>query len=406
MDKIIQDINYLVETLEHRQAATEQEDQAADYVLQRIKPFVDNARKITLNVVENFRLVLSAYYGEFFIISLLSFWWPLVAFIYGLCVFMAYGAEILGFTVFSRFLAFYQSSSVIGYTQGNIFGPVIVFTAYLDSDTNPMAATVKITGVRFLHRIFFLSAVVVLAACYSEYMSYRVDMSNPVAWWIRLYGIIFFGGMAFITFIIAKSILASPGANHNASGVAALLQIAERLRRRPIKASVLYFFSGAHFANMAGMRALLKEISTSKKNVYVINIEGVGAGQLCYTVAEGILQRARCSPRLVKAAESLASQYKAKSARVHHFATNAYLPLLRGINAITLLGLDEDGYPVNTGADEDLRHRVDAEAIKNAARFAESIARHTVKELENERLSQVSDIGDELSVHDVNPSNH
>lgn len=381
MEKILQDIHFLAETLEHRLPATEQEEQAANYVLKRLKPFVDYAQKTTFGAIENFRLVLAAYYGEFVVTCLLAFWWPTVACIYGFGVFLAYMAESLGYPVFSRLLTFYESSSVLGFRQGDNPERLLVFTAYLDTDNASFADTSILPLFRFLNRLLTAIMILVLATCLVDALAVWQGTSNPFTWWIRLAGLVVFLFAALTTFLGSLNRNITQGANHNASGIAALLEIAERICKRRIRqSSVLFYFSGAHFANMAGMRALVKEISSAYEEVFIINIEGVGAGSLCYTESEGVLRKTACAPQLVEIAQRLSKRHRVRPVRMHNYATNAYLPLLHGYKAISILGLDDNEFPVNYGSEEDTSSSVSAESVIKAARFAESVARCVVKE--------------------------
>ncbi len=383
MENISNDIRYLTETLEHRQSATEQEEQAADYVLDRLKPYVDDAHKTGFGVVDNFRLVMAAYYGEFVVTCALAFWWPTVAFCYGFVVFIAYIAEFMGYPVFSRLFTYFESFSVAGFKEGDNPDRLLVFTAYLDTDMNPFADAAGLPVLRYLHRALMMGMALILATCLVDSYGAYNGVANPATWWIRIGGMVVFALTAVVILLAAFGADSSRGANHNASGIAALLEIAQRLHKRRIrKASVLFYFSGGHHANMAGMRGLVREITAAKKETYIINLEGVGAGSLCYTEAEGLLMATACSKRLVQAASQRAERYKARSARVHDFATAAYLPLIRGLNVISLVGLDKDNLPVNYGAEEDTRQHIDPAAILNAARFAESIGRTIVREYE------------------------
>lgn len=383
MENIKKDIQFLTESLEHRQSATEQEERAANYVLERLRPFVDDAHRTSFGVVENFRLVMAAYYGEFVVTCVIAFWWPTVALCYGFLIFFAYMAEFIGYPVFSRLLAYYESTSVVGFKEGGDTDRLLVFTAYLDTDNNPVSSASGLPFIRRFHRLIMIGMVLVLATCCIDAYGAYLGAVNPLTGWIRMGCLVFFTLTATAVFIASFGGDASQGANHNASGIAALLEIAERLCKNPVKkASVLFYVSGGHFANMAGMRSLIGEITALKKETYIINLEGVGAGDLCYTEAEGMLFRAPCSKRLIQAATGCAESFKARSARVHDFATNAYLPLLRGMNVISLIGLDEQNLPVNYGAEEDTRMSLDSRAVFNAACFAEALGRSVIDEHE------------------------
>ncbi|OQB99316.1 MAG: Peptidase family M28 [Candidatus Hydrogenedentes bacterium ADurb.Bin101] len=388
MENINEDIRYLAETLEHRQSATEQEEQAADYVLERLKPYVDEAHKTGYGVVDNFRLVMAAYYGEFVVTCALAFWWPAVAFCYGFFIFIAYVAEFMGYPVFSRLFAYFESFSVVGFKEGENPDRLLVFTAYLDTDTNPVSDAAGLPLLRYVHQALMAGMVLILATCLVDAFGAYQGVANPFTWWIRTGGIAAFALTAGVVLLAAFGGDVSSGANHNASGIAALLEIAQRLHKRRIrKASILFYFSGGHHANMAGMRGLVREIIAARKETYIINLEGVGAGGLCYTESEGLLMATKCSKRLISAAAQRAGRYKARAARVHDFATAAYVPLIRGLNVISLIGLDKDNLPLNYGAEEDTRHHIDPAAILNAARFAESIGRTVVNGCETDEVA-------------------
>jgi len=50
--------------------------------------------------IENYPFLFACYMSEFLIVALISIFWPLAAFCYGLIVFVAYAAEIAGYRVF------------------------------------------------------------------------------------------------------------------------------------------------------------------------------------------------------------------------------------------------------------------------------------------------------------------
>jgi hypothetical protein len=65
-----------------------------------------------------------------------------------------------------------------------------------------------------------------------------------------------------------------PGANGNASGAAALLEIAEAIARHPVKRSILLILTGAEEGGMMGMRSFLSNCSASQvKIVADVNID-------------------------------------------------------------------------------------------------------------------------------------
>src|SRR3954451_17209410 len=95
-----------------------------------------------------------------------------------------------------------------------------------------------------------------------------------------------------------------PGASDNASGVAAVLDVAERLERRPTEnVDVWIVFTGAKEGFMLGMRAWLGEHDDElhKDRTWFVNVDTVGNGDLHHVTAEGFGLLFRHDRRLVAA---------------------------------------------------------------------------------------------------------
>ena len=119
MNSIETDLHFLCEELEDRQAQTDGEKRAAEYVTDRFGAAVGNSRRVDFDAIGNYRLMFAAYCGEFIVVSLLALWWPTIAFFYGLTIFLAYMAEFMGYAVFSRLLPQFESSSAVGLTEAH-----------------------------------------------------------------------------------------------------------------------------------------------------------------------------------------------------------------------------------------------------------------------------------------------
>jgi hypothetical protein len=376
MNAIETDLQFLCGELEDRQPQTDEEKRAAQYVTDRFAASLDNAHRVDFDAIGNYRLMFAAYCGEFAFISLVAMWWPTVAFFYGLAIFLAYMAEFMGYPIFSRFLPHYESSSAVGLSDAHDASCFLVFTAYLDTDDNPFSRVEAKLTQYCLHYLVILCMVFVLATCGIDALGSFTSQVNPHTWWMRWAGAGVFLLLSVAGFLRSLAVRQNRGANNNASGVTALLCIADQMRANPIKnTTVLFYAAGSHHAGMEGMRTMLKENPGMADNTYLINIDGVGAGQLCYTCAEGILHRIPCAPELVAIAEHHGENYQATAARLHNRRTNAYLPLMGGIPSISIVALQKDGLPAHFGSDTDVLDNVDVDAIASAAAFAEFIGR-------------------------------
>jgi hypothetical protein len=72
----------------------------------------------------------------------------------------------------------------------------------------------------------------------------------------------------------------SPGANNNASGVGAVLTLAEQIKRTPLRHTEVWFVCcGSHTTGSAGLQAVLQQHGEELRDAWFIGFEGVGVGQ-------------------------------------------------------------------------------------------------------------------------------
>src|SRR5436190_8847746 len=128
-----------------------------------------------------------------------------------------------------------------------------------------------------------------------------------------------------------------PGASANASGVAAVLDVMERLERNPLEnIDAWVVFTGANEGFALGMRAWLTEHADelSGERTYFVNVDTVGNGQIHHVTGEGSPLLYRHDRRLAVACERLGSQ-----PHVWRISTDGVVPAMRGFPSITLCAL-------------------------------------------------------------------
>jgi uncharacterized membrane protein YhaH (DUF805 family) len=93
---------------------------------------------------------------------------------------------------------------------------------------------------------------------------------------------------------------AAPGENDNASGVAVVLRLAERLGQGLEHFGVHLLFTGSQKAMAQGMRAFLKahRAELASGDSAVVNVDRVGSGEINLTRKEGPLLTTRSHPQL------------------------------------------------------------------------------------------------------------
>ena len=149
----------------------------------------------------------------------------------------------------------------------------------------------------------------------------------------------------------------SPGANDNASGVAAVLALAKRLAKNPLEATEVHLaFTGCEEVGARGMSAYLDQHGKDlgREALYII-LDEVGLGVPKYLTNDGLLIKHRTHPRALEAARKASQALPA--IKIQEGPGLAYTDALqatkRGLIALTLCTI-----PDPLSGDESHWHRM------------------------------------------------
>lgn len=169
-----------------------------------------------------------------------------------------------------------------------------------------------------------------------------------------------------------------PGANDNASGVAAVLETARRIAADPLPhTEVLVALVGAEESGMGGMRAFLRDHPLDPARDFVLGLDTVGSGTPIIARAEGtVLPHAYRSDdlALVERAARAAGIAEPERWRIGAW-TDPILARHAGIPAVSLLSVGPDGAYPNYHRMTDTPDRVDLACVARCAQIAEATAR-------------------------------
>jgi hypothetical protein len=170
----------------------------------------------------------------------------------------------------------------------------------------------------------------------------------------------------------------TPGANDNASGVAAMLTCGEQLLARlPSDAELWVVGTGAEEVGYCGMRALLDAHPDWRADqTCFVNFECVGGGSLHWVHSEGTLARVTYPPTLTELARRLAHDGAfGEVTPVHLMAgTDGCIPAARELHTLSLVALEADAIPRNYHRVEDVAEALDMECVIRSADFAVAVA--------------------------------
>lgn len=377
------DMMYLAARLLHRGAQTEEEAEAASYIFGRLRERTPDVSKDHFSAIDNPLYLFASYYAEFLFASIIAFWVPAAAALYGIAIFACYLAEFLGFNVLSRFLTQYESQNVVARFLAPQPKALFIVTAHYDSGyASPLTLEGRVRWLRPAHLLILACMAIIIATCAADAYTQFTGADSGITGYVRgaALGVLLAGAGAL--YYASGNTEEERGANNNASGVCALLRLGDRLAQQPMMdADVWLVATGSNESWMAGMRHALTSSTLDKKTTYILNLESLGAGELSFTTSEGMIVNMPCDAQLVIAAREIAKDHKLKEARLQAVPTAAQITLARNYKAISLVGLDAHRIPPRWNSVSDLITGVDREQIVQASDAAEALIRKLAQEL-------------------------
>ena len=214
-----------------------------------------------------------------------------------------------------------------------------------------------------------------------------------VAAWLGAHGLLFgaarlvtVGGLALTGALTLQWALSppTPGANDNASAVAAMLTCAETLATRlPSDVELWVVGTGAEEVGCCGMHAFVDAHRDWPADAtFFVNFECVGGGRLHYIRSEGVLEKGYFPPHLNEIARRLVADGRWGDVTPTDLlaATDGHVPAGAGYPALSLLSLGANGVPRNYHRVEDTVDALDMGMVVRAADFGAAVALAAVSE--------------------------
>lgn len=374
MAEMRRDIEYLAGSLSHRGASTDSERTAAEYIRERLAAITPNTEIDDFFAIESPWLLFASYYGEFLIVALLAFWQPWFAFGYGAIVSTLYLVEFTGYRVLALILPQYETQNVVARILGDRPKKLFVVTAHYDTPKFSAVTSPRFQPwLRTMHFIVLICMLAVLGTCVAEALGvtgeegYRYDL---VVRWCAVTTLLC---AAVALFTCEYSGEFTHGASDNASGVAVLLDLAQRFtQERMDDADIWFVATGSKETWLSGMRRFMATHRLDKASTYFLNIDHVGSGTLHYVTHEGLLQTFPSDREMVRAAESEAARHEVSPLVWRGLPSDALLPLVRGYRAMSITAVGgKNAYD----DDSDRAGAIDYATVTAAASYAEAILR-------------------------------
>ncbi|MCK6556096.1 M28 family peptidase [Candidatus Binatia bacterium] len=176
---------------------------------------------------------------------------------------------------------------------------------------------------------------------------------------------------------------ATPGANDNASAVAAMLTCAESLLPDlPADVELWVVGTGAEEVGCCGMHAFVAEHpGWPPATTYFVNFECVGGGALHYILSEGLLSRVNYPPMLNELARRVAAggAFGQVTGTDLLAGTDGHVPARAGYPSLSLITLEPNGVPRHYHRVDDTTDGIDLTMVVRAADFGAAVVRAILK---------------------------
>lgn len=176
---------------------------------------------------------------------------------------------------------------------------------------------------------------------------------------------------------------ATPGANDNASAVAAMLTCAETLLADlPADVELWIAGVGAEEVGCNGMHALVEaHRDWPLEHTYFVNFECVGGGTLHFIRSEGMLRKVSYPPALVEIGRRVADSdaFGTITGTDLLAATDGHVPADLGYPTLSLISLEANGVPRNYHRVGDTVDGIDMSTVVRAADFGAAVAQAALR---------------------------
>lgn len=363
-----------------RGAGTAAEEKAASCISERF------AERGLATSVEEFKTIGTysylyiIYLGLAILTAWLSYWFVFAAAPVALVNAALFALDLETYPVLSRLMARATSRNVTGEIPSRDGRVGLVITAHYDSSRAALSFHPGLVSG-------FRATMTLMICC--VFASLALIIANLVVWiitgsagfWLWIAGIAASAYLLVPLFIMIHreaTMRHTPGANDNASGVAAMLALVDKMSEpESLVQGVMFIATGAEEAGTVGMIEFLKKHGERVRDAFIVNLDNIGSGWLCYIDREGMLSGRRSDEVLLWLAGKVVEKKRLPLARCPYrlLSTDATPALARGYRAMSVMAFDDRGLLPNWHWEADTVENVDMANIENVRAFVWNLAR-------------------------------
>jgi acetylornithine deacetylase/succinyl-diaminopimelate desuccinylase-like protein len=302
--------------------------------------------------------------------------------ILGLTIYSFYGEASARFHILRRVLPQGISQNVIGHYKPEQVERTIIFGGHLDSAQAGLIFHPRLTANATGSMAAFGPLFPTFAAMLLLALIAIVRAFDGGGWlldvldWIAVVVLIITAAL-MVQWMLAKPV---PGANDNASGIAATLEMARTLMaKKPERTELVFVGFGAEEANLSGSIAFVNEFGHryDKDKTFVLNFDGIAAGAPYFVTGEMLnTQQRYVDQELIVLTRSLARSPQTPTTVAPALIqghTDALPFGHAGFKAVSLVGLEKNGVPLNYHGPLDAPELMPYDFTEQTLLFADSI---------------------------------
>jgi hypothetical protein len=365
-----------------RGACTAAEGRAATYIKGRFEEQGLEVATQEFSSITTYSYLYLIYFLVAIACGALSYWLWFAYFAAPVAVLnaIAFALDLETFPVLSHILPHKKSKNLIGELPAENGKVGLVVVAHYDSARSGLSFSPKLVKnfrLSFLMMVGSVLGVGVLCAV-NLVLLLGVGRTNLGVW---------IATMVFCAYLLVPLVLMAhrelamdytPGANDNASGVVAMLALAEKVTEEESRLpGVMFVATGAEEVGTAGMIKFLKGHGRRIRDALIVNLDNLGTGHLCFIDCEGMLFGHSSSPVLLWLAGKVAEKKRLPVWRTGYrlLSTDATPALARGYNAMSIMAFDDHGRLPNWHWQSDTVDNIDMENLEIARAFLWNLAR-------------------------------
>jgi len=365
-----------------RGACTAAEGRAASYITGRFEELGLEVTSQEFSSIDTYSYLYMIYFLVAIACGALSYWLWFVYFAAPIAVLnaVAFALDLETFPLLSRILPHKKSRNVIGELRAENDKIGLVVVAHCDSARSGLSFSPKLVENFRLSFLMMVGSVLGVGVLTAVNLILRFIGGNTNLWvWIATVVLCAYL-MVPLTIMVHREVAMdyTPGANDNASGVIAMLALADKVTEDESRLpGVMFVATGAEEVGTAGMIKFLKEHGERVRDALIVNLDNLGTGHVCYIDCEGMLFGHDSSPVLLWLAGKVAEKQHLPIWRTGYrlLSTDATPALARGYKAMSVMAFDDHGRLPNWHWQSDTVDNIDMENLEIARAFLWNLAR-------------------------------